>query len=170
MSLIMYIVFFIIALFRVCVLFISKKNEQKLIFSGGVEYGKLVSKILAMLHTLFYFMAFFEGYQKEVQFDSLSKLGLFSIIISFCMLVVVIRILNQYWTVKLIFSSNHILNTHWLFKYTKHPNYFFNIIPELIGVTLLFHAWMTIAIMMLPYSICLYLRIKEENRLLINLE
>lgn len=53
MSLYLYIVFGLIALFRVTVLLISKNNEKKLILLGGKEYGKLVSKLLAILHTLF---------------------------------------------------------------------------------------------------------------------
>ncbi|NRE16447.1 isoprenylcysteine carboxylmethyltransferase family protein, partial [Enterococcus faecalis] len=60
--------------------------------------------------------------------------------------------------------------TNWLFKHIKHPNYFLNIIPELIGVTLVFHAWYTLLILLMPYGICLYLRIREENQLLANLK
>ncbi|PVE35424.1 hypothetical protein DC030_13150 [Enterococcus faecalis] len=67
MSLYLYIVFGLIALFRVTVLLISKNNEKKLILLGGKEYGKLVSKLLAILHTLFYFCSFFEGIYKKVE-------------------------------------------------------------------------------------------------------
>ncbi|NRE25541.1 isoprenylcysteine carboxylmethyltransferase family protein, partial [Enterococcus faecalis] len=77
---------------------------------------------------------------------------------------------GKYWTVKLIFADKHTLNTNWLFKHIKHPNYFLNIIPELIGVTLVFHAWYTLLILLMPYGICLYLRIREENQLLANLK
>ncbi|EOH8749940.1 isoprenylcysteine carboxylmethyltransferase family protein [Enterococcus faecalis] len=77
--------------------------------------------------------------------------------------------LDEYWTVKLIFVDKQILNTNCLFKYIKHPNYFLNIIPELIGVTLVFHSWITFFIFLVPYGVCLILRIKEENQLLSNL-
>lgn len=78
------------------------------------------------MHTLFYFCALFEGIYKKVQFDNIGQ------------------------TVKLIFADKHILNTNWLFKHVKHPNYFLNVIPELIGVTLVFHAWYTLLFFLIP--------------------
>lgn len=166
MSIFLYSVFFVIVLLRLYVLKISKQHEKQLISSGGTEYDVTVSRTLAILHTLFYFTAFFEGIYKQVQLDVISILGLLLLIFSFCMLIYVIKILGQYWTVKLIFVKNHKINTHWLFKYIKHPNYFLNILPELIGVTLVFHAWITFFVFLIPYSMCLFLRIKKENQLL----
>ncbi|GGC94167.1 isoprenylcysteine carboxylmethyltransferase family protein [Enterococcus wangshanyuanii] len=162
--------FIVIALFRIRVLLISKRNEQELLESGGKEYGEIVSELLAILHTLFYFCALFEGIYKKVQFDSIGLIGTLIIGLSFFILIRVIQILGKYWTVKLIFADKHTLNTNWLFKHVKHPNYFFNIIPELIGVTLVFHAWYTLLILLMSYGICLYLRIREENQLLANLK
>lgn len=170
MSVSLYMLFIVIALFRIRVLLISKRNEQELLESGGKEYGKIVSKLLAILHTLFYFCALFEGIYKKVQFDGIGLIGTLIIGISFFILIKVIQILGKYWTVKLIFADKHTLNTNWLFKHVKHPNYFLNIIPELIGVTLVFHAWYTLLILLIPYGVCLCLRIREENRLLANLK
>lgn len=170
MSVSLYMLFIVIALFRIRVLLISKRNEQELLESGGKEYGKIVSKLLAILHTLFYFCALFEGIYKKVQFDSIGLIGTLIIVLSFFILIRVIQILGKYWTVKLIFADKHTLNTNWLFKHIKHPNYFLNIIPELIGVTLVFHAWYTLLILLMPYGVCLYLRIREENQLLANLQ
>ena len=170
MSVSLYIIFTFIALFRVIVLFISKQNEQELLESGGKEYGKTVSKLLAIFHTLFYFCALFEGINKKVQFDSIGLIGILIIGLSFFILIRVIQILGKYWTVKLIFADKHTLNTNWLFKHVKHPNYFLNIIPELIGVTLVFHAWYTLLIFLIPYGVCLGLRIRKENQLLAKLK
>lgn len=170
MSVSLYMLFIVIALFRIRVLLISKRNEQELLESGGKEYGKIVSKLLAILHTLFYFFALFEGIYKKVQFDNIGLIGALIIGLSFFILIRVIQILGKYWTVKLIFADKHTLNTNWLFKHIKHPNYFLNIIPELIGVTLVFHAWYTLLILLIPYGVCLCLRIREENRLLANLQ
>ena len=170
MSVSLFVLFIFIALFRVKVLFISKQNEQELCALGGKEYGKTVSKLLAIFHTLFYFCALFEGIYKKVQFDGVGLIGTLIVGISFFILIRVIQILGKYWTVKLIFADKHTLNTNWLFKYVKHPNYFLNIILELLGVILVFHAWYTLLILMIPYGICLYLRIEKENQLLANLK
>ncbi|RTX84428.1 hypothetical protein CD139_06705 [Staphylococcus piscifermentans] len=42
----------------------------------------------------------------------------------------------------------------------KHPNYFLNIIPELIGVILLTHAYI-VTLLLIPYS---NLRIRQEEQ------
>ena len=81
-----------------------------------------------------------------------------------------LAILGKYWSVKLIFEPDHQLIEHWLFQWVKHPNYFLNILPELIGVVLLFHAYVTLIIFILPYSLCLYLRIKKENQLVASIK
>ena len=40
------------------------------------------------------------------------------------MLVVVIRSLGRFWTVKLLLASDHVLVTNPLFRWVRHPNYF----------------------------------------------
>ncbi|NRE16487.1 hypothetical protein DBN66_16140, partial [Enterococcus faecalis] len=107
MSVSLYMLFIVIAMFRIRVLLISKRNEQELLESGGKEYGKIVSKLLAILHTLFYFCALFEGIYKKVQFDSIGLIGTIIIGLSFFILIRVIQTLGKYWTVKLIFADKH---------------------------------------------------------------
>ncbi len=53
------------------------------------------------------------------------------------MLFMVIKSLGGIWTLKLFILPNHPIIKSGLYKITKHPNYFLNIIPELIGVLLL---------------------------------
>ncbi|EOH89371.1 isoprenylcysteine carboxylmethyltransferase family protein [Enterococcus villorum] len=166
MSGILFFLFLVIAIIRLYVLKISSVHAKALLNAGAVEYGQFTTKWLAILHTLFYFSAFFEGIVRKVTFDSSSFLGLVLILFSFIMLIWVMRLLGKYWTVKLIFEENHQLNNHWLFTYVKHPNYFLNIIPELLGVSLLFHASTTLEVLIIPYSICLYMRVKKENQLI----
>lgn len=166
----LYGIFVLIAIFRLWVLFISKKHEKILLRSSGKEYGKLISKWLAILHSMFYFSALFEGIYKKVMINNISSLGIIVVSLSFLLLIYVINTLGNYWTVKLIFVDEHELSNNWLFKSIKHPNYFFNIIPELIGISLIFHAWITLLIFTIPYGICLFLRIKEEKHIIYNIK
>ncbi|MBO0468684.1 hypothetical protein JZO73_14335 [Enterococcus plantarum] len=166
MSSILYYLFSLLVLFRLVVLCISKNNEKKLFSKGAVEYGKNTSKCLAVLHTLFYFSAFFEGVTTQVKADFISYIGIMLMALSFLVLLFVIKTLDYYWTVKLIIADHHKINNNWVFKTIKHPNYFLNIIPELIGITLLFHAWITFWVLCIPYGLVLYARIREENYLL----
>ncbi|OJG79803.1 hypothetical protein RV14_GL000743 [Enterococcus ratti] len=154
-----------IAIVRLYVLKISSKHAKQLLSTGATEYGKVATKWLAILHTLFYFSAFFEGIIRKVQFDWTSFIGVCLIVFSFLTLFWVMKLLGNYWSVKLIFETNHQLIDHWLFNRVKHPNYFLNILPELLGVVLLFHAYITLSVFLLPYSVCLYLRIKKENQI-----
>lgn len=57
----LYSFFLIIAFVRLYVLKISSKHANQLLQEGAIEYGKTTTKWLAILHTLFYFSAFFEG-------------------------------------------------------------------------------------------------------------
>lgn len=166
----LYSFFLIIAFVRLYVLKISSKHANQLLHEGAIEYGKTTTKWLAILHTLFYFSAFFEGSIQKTQINWVSWIGFCLILFSFIMLFWVMKLLGKYWSVKLIFEPDHQLIEHWLFQWVKHPNYFLNILPELIGVVLLFHAYVTLIIFILPYSLCLYLRIKKENQLVASIK
>ncbi|MFI8541532.1 isoprenylcysteine carboxylmethyltransferase family protein, partial [Staphylococcus capitis] len=54
----------------------------------------------------------------------------------------------------LFILPNHPIIKSGLYKVTKHPNYFLNIIPELIGVLLI------------PYAYFPFVRIKQEEKLM----
>lgn len=166
MSISLYIIFISIACFRLSVLLISKQNEHKLLKQGGIEYDKNNTKILAILHIVFYFMSFFEGIAKHRQIDPLSIIGIIITLLSYLVLIHVISVLGGYWTVKLISTPNHTIIKKGLFRIVKHPNYLLNIIPELIGVTLMFHSWISCVVLILPYLHFLQTRISMENRLL----
>jgi isoprenylcysteine carboxyl methyltransferase (ICMT) family protein YpbQ len=81
-------------------------------------------------------------------------------------MLLVIRILGRQWTVKLLVASDHTLVTHPLFRVVRHPNYFLNILPELIGLALALHAFWTLGIGLLLYLIPLARRIREEEKVM----
>ncbi len=58
----------------------------------------------------------------------------------------VIRELGPLWTVKIMIAPDHTLVTSPLFRTLRHPNYFLNIVPELIGFSLALQAFDTLAI------------------------
>lgn len=161
-----YIVLIFVAFFvaRLATLRISIRNEKRLIAEGAVQYGKRNSLLLTLAHLLFYFGALAEAYVTEVQFDWLSVWGLVVMAFAYLMLFYVIYCLRHVWTVKLYIAREHVLVTSWLFRTVRHPNYFLNILPELVGVTLLCHAWYTFAVMMPIYLVLLMVRITQEER------
>ncbi|MEQ9764211.1 isoprenylcysteine carboxyl methyltransferase family protein [Streptococcus jiangjianxini] len=151
---------------RLLFLRLSIRNEKAILANGGREYGAVVSKVITILHIGFYLAVAIEISLRQPTFDATSLLGLSLMIFSLAILKVVTSLLGDIWTIKLMVVNDHQFVDHWLFKTVKHPNYYLNIMPELIGICLLGHAWVSAVIIIPFYAIALMLRIREENRLL----
>jgi isoprenylcysteine carboxyl methyltransferase (ICMT) family protein YpbQ len=163
------LIFYIFLALRVITVLISALNEKKLKRMDAVEYGKPNSGFLIIAHFVYYFVTVFEGSERGAYFsDAISYTGLGLYVFSVLMLYYVIIALRHIWTVKLIIApkEHHKLNKSFLFKYVKHPNYYLNIIPELIGIALFFHAWITLVIGGAIYLIPLIKRIKQEDAIM----
>lgn len=157
------IIFISLIFLRMLSVFISKKNEKVLKLNGAVEYGKLNTIGLVIAHTCMYVFCFIEAFIRKTQFDMFTLIGLMMYAFSMLVLFTVIYQLKSFWTVKLIIAKNHKLNESFIFKYFKHPNYFLNIIPELLSINLICKSWITLSIMLPIYLILLTVRIKQEN-------
>lgn len=161
------VLFFTIFFIRILFLKLSLKNESNILSNGGVEYGKKNTFFLTIIHILFYLFCLIEAIFKNSIFDLISLIGLIFIIFSFIMLYFIANcLLKGIWTVKLLVAKNHIYNNHWLFRVIKHPNYYLNIFPELIGLALLCHAKITFIFVVPIYLISITIRIKQENKIL----
>ena len=160
------VIFSIALLIRLLSLFKSISNEKKLKKSGAVEYGKTNSLILALLHTLFYLGAIIEASYRQAQLNCYTIAGAVVFIFSMVILLLVISHLNGIWTVKLIISKEHQVNKSFIFKFFRHPNYFLNIIPELIAIALICQAWYTLFFGLPVYFISLGIRIMQEEKVM----
>ncbi|CIO28570.1 isoprenylcysteine carboxyl methyltransferase family protein [Streptococcus pneumoniae] len=158
----------IICVFLIRLLFLKKSiaNEKRIRRDGGREFGIKNTKRLTLVHIVFYLACFMEALVYRPSFNMMSVVGLVLLIFSMLMLLLVIHLLGDIWTVKLMLAPNHKFVDHVLFKTVKHPNYFLNILPELIGLTLLSHAYMTFVLVFPVYAVILYRRIAEEEKLL----
>lgn len=152
------------ALFRLASLFVSIRHERQLKAAGSVEIGAANSTLMAVTHTAFYLAAIAECFLKGGHsFDAVALAGLALYLFGAAMLVVVIRTLGRFWTVKVILASDHALVTHPLFRWVRHPNYFLNILPELAGFALTLQAYYTLAIGLPLYLVPLVIRIRQEE-------
>ncbi|MGT2715051.1 isoprenylcysteine carboxyl methyltransferase family protein [Streptococcus respiraculi] len=151
---------------RLWFLKISVQHEQMILKNGGREYGVKNTKALTLLHILFYILSVVEALIKHTQVDILGLIGIVLLVFSMCMLYLVQSILGDIWTVKLMIANNHTYNDHILFRLVKHPNYYLNIIPELVGLTLLCHSWWAALVLAPFYTLVLWRRIREEEELL----
>ena len=166
MSIAIALLFLIFFCVRLLTLAISINNEKRLKQAGAREYGALNSRVLAILHVLFYLGAFAEGYLDRVRFDALSGFGVAIYVAAMAVLFYVIHALRPLWTVKLIVAQDHVLNTSPLFKYTRHPNYFLNILPELVGLALLMKSFTVLVLVFPLYLISLGVRIFQEEKIM----
>lgn len=158
------VIFFIVAVFlRLGSVFISKRHEAWLRAEGAEEYGAGNSRLIAVLHTAFYIAAFLEGGWRDSQLDLLTWFGL--ILYGFAMfaLLYVIRELGNLWTIKVLIAPGHRLKQNWLFRTVRHPNYYLNIIPELLALTLIMKAWLTLVVLYPVYLAVLVCRIRIEE-------
>jgi isoprenylcysteine carboxyl methyltransferase (ICMT) family protein YpbQ len=152
------------ALFRLASLFISIRHERRLKAAGAVEIGAANSALLALAHTAFYLAAIAECFLTGgYVFDTAALAGLVLYLFGAAMLVVVIRTLGRFWTVKLIVAADHALVTHPLFRRVRHPNYFLNILPELAGFAITLHAFYTLAFGLPLYLVPLIIRVRQEE-------
>ena len=158
--------FFLASATRVTSLFISVANERKLKKKKAIEYGTKNSKLLLLCHMLFYLCCLGEAIVLKKHVNNVSFFGLCLFIFSMCMLWIVIYSLRDIWTVKLIIAPEQTINKSFIFKYFRHPNYFLNIIPELISIALICQAWYTLLIGLPLYLIPLAIRITQEEKVM----
>ncbi len=161
-----FITFLVFFILRLISLYISISNEKKLINKGAKQYGKKNSLFLTIAHLIFYLSALFEAYFTNIVFNFFSILGVVIITFAYLILFYVIYKLRDIWTVKLYIVPNQRIEKSFLFKTVRHPNYFLNIIPELIGVGLLCNAWYTLVICLPVYLVFLAVRIRQEEKVM----
>lgn len=159
------IAFCVIAvILRLTTLAISIRHERALKANGAVEIGAGNSTLLALTHIAFYVAAIVEGSLRADAADIVTWLGLALYVFSMLVLLMVIRLLGRFWTVKLLIAQDHELVTHPLFRWVRHPNYFLNILPELVGFSLALHAWATLVVGLVLYAVPLTIRIRQEEK------
>lgn len=163
------IIFTSFFILRLTSLYISVTNEKRLKKSGAVQYGKLNSALLTMAHIAYYASCLYEAYVSQASFNAYSKWGVFMMLFSYIVLFYVIYKLKNIWTLKVYIAPNHQIDNSFLFRTIKHPNYFLNIIPELIGVSLLCNAWKTLLFGLPAYGVLLTIRIIQEEKAMQNI-
>lgn len=154
--------------FRIRYLAISKAHERQILKEGGYEKGKAVTATLASLFLLYTFACPLEAYLTGFTFDYLCFIGITINSISLYFLYKIVQILGDLWTVKLMVAKSHPLIKHPLIDFCKHPNYYLNITPEIISLSIIFHSWWSLATVGSAIFITLALRIREENGVIAN--
>jgi len=154
------------SVWRVGSLAVSMRHEKALKARGAREYGQGTSRLLALAHTVFYLGTFAEGLWRRTQPTPWTMGGVLLYGLSALALLVVWWELNGLWTVKLLIASDHTLNQSALFRWVRHPNYFLNIFPELVGLALMMGAWWVLVLGLPLYLLVLRARIVQEEQVM----
>ncbi|KQL42389.1 hypothetical protein AN960_02900 [Bacillus sp. FJAT-25509] len=160
------IIFLFIIIQRVIELGIAKKNEKKLKMRGALEFGQEHYKFFIILHSMFFISILIENY--FIQYIEIGFLTFLLIVFVILQLarVWVISTLGERWNTKIIILPNEKLVKRGLYKYIKHPNYIIVTI-ELLVIPIMFHAYITTVIFSVCNLILLKVRIREENKALL---
>jgi isoprenylcysteine carboxyl methyltransferase (ICMT) family protein YpbQ len=154
----------VIAAFRIWTLYVASTNEKRLKAQGAKEYGLGSTLAIWIATGAVYGGSVIEGdVYRHAQFDGIAAIGLAIYIFSALALIWVIRTLGPFWSGKVLIAPGHQLVVHPIFRAIKHPNYFLNMIPELVGFSIMLHAWITLAIGLPIFLVTLYFRIRVEE-------
>jgi isoprenylcysteine carboxyl methyltransferase (ICMT) family protein YpbQ len=143
---------------------ISFRNERRLRREGAVEFGRSGTVLLTAVGVVYAVSAVVEGALRKVQFESLTVWGIAIHTFSMIALFYVIYQLREVWTIKVLIARGHRLVDTWLFRKVRHPNYFLNLIPEYVGLTLVFRAWVTGVVLFPLLLLAIGIRIVQEER------
>jgi methyltransferase len=160
------IIFLFIIIQRVIELGIAKNNEKKLKMRGALEYGQEHYKFFIILHSMFFISILIENYFiRYIEIRFFTFLLIVFIVLQLAR-VWVISTLGERWNTKIIILPNEKLVKRGLYKYIKHPNYIIVTI-ELLVIPIMFHAYITTVIFSVCNLILLKVRIREENKALL---
>lgn len=148
---------------RIGELLLSKRNEKWLLQNGAVEYGNKHYPIIVMLHVLFIISLIIEYSLQQTDSFSLFFITLYFLLLAFKAWVILS--LGKFWNTKIYHISNIPLVKKGPYNYFKHPNYMI-VVAEIAVIPLAFHLYYTAIIFTLLNMMMLFVRIKEENKIL----
>ncbi len=150
---------------RLAELVVARRNEVWLRANGAVEYGQKHYPIIVALHTGFLISLIAEYYYRAPVATNFILLAVFITLI--LIKVYVISTLGKYWNTKILHIHGVPLVRKGLYKYIKHPNYVI-VVCEIAIIPFIFQLYATAIIFSILNALMLYVRIGEENKILID--
>lgn len=150
-------------LLRIGELVLARSNEKWLLQHGAKEYGQKHYPFIVALHALFIVSLVVEYSLRGTGSYSPFLLILYFVVLAFK--VWTVASLGKFWNTKIYRAPNFPLIKKGPYRYLKHPNYII-VIAEIAIIPLIFHLYYTAIIFTFLNGAMLYVRIKEENRVL----
>ena len=156
------LILFVIFL-RIGELILSRSNEKWLLQNGAVEYGNKHYPFIVTLHVLFIISLIIEYATRQTISFNVFILFFYFILLTFKTWVIIS--LGKFWNTKIYHIPNTPLIKKGPYKYFKHPNYLI-VIAEITVIPMIFQLYYTAITFSLFNAIILFVRIKEENKVL----
>lgn len=152
-----------IILLRIGELILSRRNQIWLVQQGAIEYGQKHYPYIVALHSLFIVSLIIEYSTSQTASFSMFLLVLYFMLLGFKAWV--ITSLGKFWNTKIYHIPGFPLIKKGVYKYIKHPNYLI-VMAEIAIIPLVFHLYYTAIAFTVLNAIMLYVRVKEENKVL----
>lgn len=153
-----------VLLLRIGELLLARRNERWLLQHGAVEYGTSHYGYMVMLHLLFFISLIGEYNFTSTGYYSVPLMVLYFILLAFKAWTVLS--LGKFWNTKIYHISGYPLVKKGPYRFMKHPNYVI-VIAEIALIPLIFHLYFTAVVFSLLNGLMLYVRIREENKVLV---
>lgn len=160
------IILIILTLLRVPSAIVSGRNEARIKAHGGLEFGKTNSRALIVVQFLIYLSTIGYAIVEDVPVGVHTYIGLVVYAFAMAVLIYVIRTLGRFWTFKIYIVKGHQLIETPLFKRVKHPNYYLNMIPEVLSFAIISQGWVVFIPLFVLHLITLFNRIRLEEKVM----
>lgn len=160
------ILFSVVMAARISTIVYSSINAKRLIKAGGKEYHKKSTIAIMILMTLLHLGCLAELIIRKPTFNTVTIIGLSTYFLSMIVLAYVLVTLGKFWTMKVIIAKDHQFKENFLFRVFKHPNYYLNMFPEILSLVLITQAYITGGILLVPFIVAFYFRIKGEEEIM----
>lgn len=154
-----------IAVQRLLELVLARRNERKARARGAVERGQGHYPFIVGLHSLWLVSTLVEGLVRGPEVPSFWPVALALFLLVQPLRYWAILSLGYHWNTKILIVPGERLVSRGPYRYVSHPNYVV-VVVEILTFPLMFGAWATALVFTALNAAVLYVRIREENRVL----
>ena len=147
-----------LVLSRLFELFLSKKNTNRLLKEGAVEYYSFHYKFIVLFHIVFIVFFLVKSFSNSI--FNINYLYVFFVAQIFRYKI--IYDLGEFWTTKILVINKPLVKT-WMFRYLRHPNYMV-VFLEVILVCLFFNDFYSLIVFSVINSVLIATRIFFEEK------
>jgi len=156
----------LVGLQRLLELRLSRKHERILRARGAVERGREHYPLIVALHASWLLSTLIEGLLRGPDLPSYWPIPLSLFLLAQPLRYWAIFSLGENWNTRILVVPGATLVRHGPYSYLNHPNYVV-VAVEILTLPLIFGAWITALVFSMLNAALLYVRIREENRALV---